>query len=56
MSKEKYETCRHADHTGQIAVYVKPTCPKANMIKGMLVSSKSRCRNCKRWEAKEDGM
>lgn len=48
---EKYQTCRHVERIGQTAVHVTPGCPRANMIRGHLVSSKIRCRECKRWEA-----
>ena len=51
--EEKYQTCKHAEKIGQIAVYVAPGCPQANMIKGTLVSSKIRCRECKSWEGRE---
>lgn len=50
--EEKYRTCKHAEKIGQIAVYVAPGCPQASLVKGHLVSSKSRCRNCKRWEGR----
>ena len=50
MKKEKYETCIHAEKVGQYAVFVTPGCPRANMIKGRLVSSKDRCRGCRSWE------
>jgi hypothetical protein len=50
---EKFRTCRHAEQVGEIAVYVKPTCPHLNLIKGKLVTSKRCCRSCSRWEAKE---
>lgn len=53
--QEKYETCKHAESVGDIAVYVKPTCPRLSMIKGMLVTSKSRCRKCRSWEGKVNG-
>lgn len=51
---EKYKTCRHS--TGKIGttvVYVHPTCPRLTMIKGNLVSSKRRCKECKNWEEKD---
>lgn len=51
--KEKYETCRHAGSIRNIAVFAKPTCPRAIMVKGTLVTSKKRCRECKSWEKKE---
>lgn len=51
--KEKYETCIHADHAGQYAVYVKPSCRRASMIKGTLVTTKNRCRECRSWEEKD---
>lgn len=50
MKEEKYQTCKHVEKIGQTAVYVTPGCPQANMIKGTLVSSKIRCRECKSWE------
>lgn len=50
---EKYQTCKHVEKIGQTAVYVAPGCPRANMIKGTLVSSKIRCRECKSWEGRE---
>ena len=52
--KEKYETCRNVKEVGQIAVYVLPTCHNATMIKGILVSSKTRCRKCEFWEARNE--
>lgn len=51
---EKYETCRYAETVGNIVVYVKPACPRLSMIKGMLVTSKTRCRKCRSWEEKVD--
>lgn len=52
--KEKYETCIHAEFVGELAVFVGPGCPRANMIKGKLVSSKHRCRECRSWEECEE--
>lgn len=52
--KEKYETCKHAKSAGALAVFVEPTCPELTMIKGTLVSSKSRCRKCRKWEPKDE--
>ena len=52
--KEKFEICRHAKEVGTIAVYVLPTCRNATMIKGVLVSSKERCRKCDFWEEKNE--
>lgn len=51
---EKYETCKHAISVGRTAVYVGTGCPRANMIRGILVSNKTRCRQCLRWEGRED--
>lgn len=50
--KEKYKTCIHAEKVGRIAVYVRPTCKRATMIKGILVSSKQRCKECQNWEGR----
>ena len=46
---EKYKTCKHST-----AVYVHPSCPRLSMIKGILVSSKRRCQECKSWERKDE--
>lgn len=39
--------CDHVKSIGAIAVYVDTGCRKANMIKGMLVSSRRRCLECR---------
>lgn len=54
--KEKYQTCKHVEKIGQTAVYVTPGCPRANMIRGHLVSTKTRCRKCRRWEGENAGV
>lgn len=52
---EKYKTCKHrTGKAGVTAVYVHPTCPRLTMIKGILVSSKRRCQECRSWEAKDE--
>ena len=38
--------CNHVKSIGAIAVYVDTGCRSANMIKGMLVSSRGRCLKC----------
>ena len=38
--------CCHVKSIGAMAVYVDTGCRKANMIKGMLVSSRGRCLDC----------
>lgn len=38
--------CDHVKSIGAMAVYVDTGCRKANMIKGMLVSSRGRCLKC----------
>ena len=38
--------CCHVKSIGAITVYVDTGCRKANMIKGMLVSSRGRCLEC----------
>ena len=55
MKKEKFETCIHAEKVGQTAVFVKPGCPRASLIKGHLVSSKDRCKECRSWRERADG-
>ena len=51
---KKHETCKHAIRHGELIVYVTPGCPRANMIRGHLVSTKTRCRKCRRWEGREN--
>lgn len=51
----KYKTCKHSTGKyGQTAVLVHPSCPRLTMIKGILVSSKRRCQECKSWERKDE--
>ena len=38
--------CDHVKSIGAIAVYVDTGCRKANMIKGVMVSSRRRCLEC----------
>ena len=38
--------CDHVKSIGAMAVYVDPGCRKANMIKGVMVSSSRRCLEC----------
>lgn len=38
--------CDHVKSIGAMAVYVDTGCRKANMIKGILVSSRGRCLEC----------
>ena len=38
--------CCNVKSIGSMAVYVDTGCRKANMIKGMLVSSRRRCLEC----------
>ena len=52
--EEKYKTCKHSTGKyGQTTVLVHPSCPRPTMIKGILVSSKRRCQECKSWEEKD---
>lgn len=44
---KRYDTCKHVQRVGALAVYVTPGCRRASMIKGVLVSSKKRCEECK---------
>lgn len=48
---KKYETCEHAEITGQICVWVKETCPSALMVLGHMVSTKARCEKCEHYKA-----
>lgn len=38
--------CDHVKSIGAMAVYVDTGCRKANMIKGVMVSSRGRCLDC----------
>lgn len=52
---EKFETCKHSTgNFGQTVVYVKPSCPRMNLLMGNMVSAKNRCRKCVSWEPKEE--
>lgn len=51
--KQKYNTCIHAESVGVYAVYVKPSCPRASMVKGLLVSSKKRCEECRSYKPRK---
>lgn len=53
MEKEKFDTCKHVKRAGNFAVYTKPTCKQATMIRGQLVVSKARCLKCELWEPKK---
>ena len=54
MEKEKYETCIHVKSIGNLAVFVDPGCPQANLIRGKLVSSRKRCKECREWKGREE--
>lgn len=52
---EKYKTCKHSTgEYGQTTVYVQPSCPRLTMIKGILVSSNRRCKECRSREKKDE--
>ena len=51
--KQKYDTCIHAESAGTYAVFVKPSCPRASMVKGLLVSSKKRCEECRSYKPRK---
>ena len=51
---KKHETCKHAIRHGELVVYVTPGCPRSNMIRGHLVSTKTRCQKCRRWEGENE--
>lgn len=53
MKKPKYETCAYVEKAGSLAVYVRPGCPRASMVKGYLVSTRKRCRECRSWKSRE---
>lgn len=50
--KPAHETCAYVQAVGQLATYVSPGCPRAEMLKGHLVSSKWRCKECPSWKPK----
>lgn len=41
-----YEKCKCVQQIGQVAVYVKPECPNAHLIKGYFAVTKTACRKC----------
>lgn len=51
--KNKYDTCKHVERVGELAVFVHPSCPRLTMIRGAMVSSKLRCEECERWEERK---
>lgn len=52
---EKYITCKHSTgNVGELIVYVKPSCPNYTKIRGVLASSKIRCRECDKWEGSHE--
>ena len=53
---ENYEKCRYVKSVGALAVYVTSGCPRAMMIRGTLVSSKVRCRECHKYGGGNDGI
>ncbi len=54
MEKEKFDTCKHVKRTGNFAVYTKPTCKQATMIRGQLVVSKAQMPEMRTVGTKED--
>lgn len=44
--------CKHMKNVGAMAVYVLPSCPRALMIKGTLVSTRKKCEECQSYEEK----
>lgn len=52
--KPKYETCIHSTgKSGEIAVYVMPSCPRQHMLKGNLVTSKRECLECRSYKERK---
>lgn len=51
----KYKTCIHSTgRAGEIAVYVLPSCPRMSLIRGTLVSSKTRCKECRSYKPRKE--
>ena len=46
QENEIIRQCDHVKSIGAMTVYVDTGCKRANMIKGMLVSSRRRCLEC----------
>lgn len=56
MNDDKAKTCKHSTgKIGQIAVYVRPTCPNMHIIRGVITASRGQCRRC-RFYKKQEGM
>lgn len=50
---KRIRKCKHVERIGDMAVYVNTGCRRANMIKGVLVSSRQRCLRCLKGERYE---
>lgn len=51
MDDNKAKTCRHSTgKVGQLAVYVRPTCPNMHIIRGVITASRNQCRKCRFYE------
>lgn len=55
MDDNKAKTCRHSTgKVGQLAVYVRPTCPNMHIIRGVITASRNQCRKCRFYEKEEN--
>lgn len=54
MDDNRAKTCKHSTgQIGQLTVYVLPTCPNMSMIRGKLVTTRQKCRNCRFYKEKK---
>lgn len=54
MDDNRAKTCKYSTgQIGQLAVYVLPTCPNMNIIKGRFVTTRQKCRNCRFYKEKK---
>lgn len=53
-SRKKAETCKHSTgRVGNTAVFSLPTCPYMHIIKGKIVTTRMRCKDCRFYEERK---
>jgi hypothetical protein len=50
---QKAHLCKHIDRTGNVLVFVKPTCPMGQNWPSVDYVFKAHCRACEHFELKE---
>ena len=53
-SKQRAETCKHSTgRAGNTAVFTYKTCPYMHIIKGKIVTTRMRCKDCRFYEERK---